>query len=256
MCDINEKYRNKLKRVKECYEEIITEMKKEDVNNFVVKDWIDEKEIMHKSIVFIFACPGREEFIGNKPCCGQTGKNLDKFINHLEGYLSVKSEEFKEEFNQAEQKNEDYKQSGDKLKPRYKFAILNSSDKVHFAALDNGSLPSDEEIASKVNNDLKVNKKIEILKKAKLIFCFGDEAKVYYDKTKKKLEIIKPIECCHLGNQAINTKYPNKTLSAKKPEDRRHERIQKLFNDKKPVIEAILKGASEDFNPSSQEQKN
>ena len=83
MCDINEKYRNKLKRVKECYEEIITEMKKEDVNNFVVKDWIDEKEIIHKSIVFIFACPGREEFIGNKPCCGQTGKNLYKFINHF-----------------------------------------------------------------------------------------------------------------------------------------------------------------------------
>ena len=117
MCDISKKYRKKLKRVKECYDEIITEMKNEDVNNFIVEDWFDEK--------FIFACPGRDEFIENMPCFGKTGDNLDEFINHLEGYLSEKSEEFKEEFQPAEQENEDNNKSDDELMTRYKYVILN-----------------------------------------------------------------------------------------------------------------------------------
>ena len=208
----------------------------------MVEDWFDKEEIIHKSIVFIFACPGQEEFMANKPCFGKTGDNLDEFITHVEGYLSKKSKEFKEEFQTAEQENEDNNESDDKLKPRYKYVILNSSDKVHFEALGNGTLPSDEEIESKVNIDINNPTKVNILKSAKLIFCFGDEAKKYYDKIKEELGIIKPIECCHLGNQAINTKYPNETLSAKKPEARRLERIKKLFQEKELYIESILKG--------------
>lgn len=177
MCNINEKYRNRLKRVKECYDEIITEMKNEDVNNFVVKDWFDEKEIIHNSIVFIFACPGRDEFIENMPCFGKTGDNLDEFITHLEGYLSEKSEEFKEEFQPAEQENEDNNKSDDKLKPRYKYVILNSSDKVHFESLGNGTLPLAKEIASKVNIDKNNPTKANILKSAKLIFFWGMKQK-------------------------------------------------------------------------------
>ena len=255
MCDISKKYRKKLKRVKECYDEIITEMKNEDVNNFIVEDWFDEKEIIHKSIVFIFACPGRDEFIENMPCFGKTGDNLDEFINHLEGYLSEKSEEFKEEFQPAEQENNN--KSDDELKTRYKYVILNSSDKVHFEALDNGTLPSsDEEIESKVNNDLNDNQKIEILKSAKLIFCFGDEEKTYYDKIKGKLDIIKPIESCHLGNQALNKKYSVSSDEIKNSKARKEKRIELLFNDVKPKIEDILTGGSAgDLNSSSQEQK-
>lgn len=70
----------------------------------------------------------------------------------------------------------------------------------------------------------------------------GIKQKKYYDKIKEELGIIKPIECCHLGNQAINTKYPNETLSDKKPEARRLERIKKLFQEKELYIESILKG--------------
>lgn len=256
MCDISKKYRKKLKRVKECYDEIITEMKNEDVNNFIVEDWFEEKEITHKSIVFIFACPGKDEFIEDMPCFGKTGDNLDEFINHLEGYLSKKSDEFKEEFQPTEQESEDNNKSDDKLKPRYKYVILNSSDKVHFDELTSNSEPNCSEIKTKVNNDLKDTKKKELIQKAKFIFCFGGKAKKYYDKIKEKLDIIKPIECCHLGNQALNKTYSLSSDEIKDSKARKERRIELLFNDVKPKIDDILTGASAgDLNSSSQEQK-
>lgn len=261
MCDISEKYRKKLKRVKECYDEIITEMKKEDVNNFVVKDWFDEKEIIHKSIVFIFACPGKDEFIEDMPCFGQTGKNLDGFISHLKGYLTEISEEYKKEFQLAEQINEDNNQSADNKEPkykyeRYKYVILNSSDKVHFDELTSNSEPNCSEIKTKVNNDLKDTKKKELIQKAKFIFCFGGKAKKYYDKIKEKLDMIKPIECCHLGNQALNKTYSLSSDEIKDSKARKERRIELLFNDVKPKIDDILTGASAgDLNSSSQGQK-
>ena len=75
-------------------------------------------------------------------------------------------------------------------------------------------------------------------------------------KIKGKLDIIKPIESCHLGNQALNKKYSVSSDEIKNSKARKEKRIELLFNDVKPKIEDILTGGSAgDLNSSSQEQK-
>ena len=237
MCDISKKYRKKLKRVKECYDEIITDMKNEDVNDIVVKDWFDEKEITHKSIVFIFACPGRAEFIDNKPCCGQTGDNLGVFIGLL-------NKDFPDVFQDTD---------------RYSYVILNASDKVHFDELTSNSEPYESEIKTKVNNDCDNNAnndKKTLLENAEFIFCFGLKAQNYYKEMKSKSNLkVAPVNCCHLGARGLNNCEELKTyLSDNRISEElsREDKVKYLYKLKKDQIEKMVKT----LNPDSQEQKN
>lgn len=243
MFDINRKYRNKLKRVDECFNEIIEEMKEKirEDNPFRVDDWFDQGGIENKDIIFIFACPGKEEFIKEKPCSGQTGENLDIFIKHLEKYLSQLANKDKSEASLRISEMED-KNSSEKIKGkiRYKYVILNSSDNVHFDGLGNGTLPPVKEINKKIESDLKSEEKKNILKNASYIFCFGNEAQKYYEKINKNLTLkAKYIEVCHLSNIALNIKFPNSHDDLKgldQPDNRKKKRIELLFNDIKSQI--------------------
>lgn len=250
MCGINRKYKKKLSRADKIYKTAVEDMKtairirKENdeykKNPFFVKDWF-KKKFINNSIVFIFACPGIEEFIGNKPCCGQTGDNLDVFIGLL-------NKDFPDVFQDTD---------------RYSYVILNASDKVHFDELTSNSEPYESEIKTKVDNDLKDPNKKGLIQNAKLIFCFGGKAKKYYDKIKEQLdEVKKPIECCHLGARGLNncedlTTYLNehKILEKLSKEEKKlslEDKVNYLYKLKKEQIEKMVKT----LNSSSQEQKN
>lgn len=242
MCDINKKYREKLDEAEKGCINIINEMQKEikGDNPFRVDDWFADEEITHKDIIFIFACPGKEEFINNKPCFGQTGKNLDIFIEHLEKYLSQFNKHRNEAVLRTFEKENRNSSEEIKDKIRYNYIILNSSDKVHFDGLGNGTLPSVTEINNKVALDLQIEKKKRILKKAKYMFCFGNEAQKYYDQIKKTLTLkAKYIKVCHLSNVALNIKFPNSHEDLKNIEnadERKEKRIEFLFEEIKSQI--------------------
>lgn len=216
MCDINKEYKEKLAEAEKGCDNIINEMKEKmkDDNPFRADDWFNKKVIKNKDIIFIFACPGKEEFIKDKPCAGQTGTNLNDLINLL-------SAEFTKIFNE---------------KDRYCYVILNSSDKVHFNALTGDSEPSETEISKKVQSDILNKRKKSLLQKAKLIFCFGKKARYYYNEitkefNKKEISICNCVECCHLGNQALNCEYKVDENKYKTSKERREKRIELLFEE-------------------------
>ena len=233
MDKINQKYRNKLCEAMKCYDNVVDLMKKEikndkeigeyERNPFLVEDWFDKKEIIHKSIVFIFACPGREEFIDNKPCCGQTGDNLEVFIRNL-----------KRDFSDVFQDTD-----------RYSYVILNASDKVHFDELTSNSEPYESEIKTKVDNDLKNKKKIALLENADFIFCFGLKAQNYYKEMKSKSNLkVAPVNCCHLGARGLNNCEELKTyLSDNRISEELsiEDKVKYLYELKKDQIKKMVK---------------
>lgn len=248
MSKTSEKLRTELLEAKKKTDEVIKEMKNEieKGESFSVQDWFEADKIKYKDIVFIFACPGKDEFLYGRPCYGQTGDNLDLFIEHLEKYLFDNFVEYKAYFTLQKQNFKEKVSDVKDLNPRYKYIILNSSDKVHFDALGNGTLPSKKEIQNKADNE--DEQKINILKEAKLIFCFGKEAETYCEsinnKIKQRTKIKgKVIKCLHLSNISLNIKYTNSNdifNDIDTPEKRRKKRIELLFNDKKSEIYKIL----------------
>lgn len=232
MCDINKKYRKKLKDKTEDRNAVIREIQENILKNYLsVNDWYKDSKI--KNVIFILSCPGQKEFKDDKSCRGQTGKNLDAFINRLNA-------DFSDVFQDTD---------------RYSYVILNASDKVHFEELTSDSEPNDFEITIKVDNDLKDPNKKGLIQNAKLIFCFGGKAKKYYDKIKEQLdEVKKPIECCHLGTRGLNNCEELKTyLSGRRISEElsNEEKVNYLYELKKGQIEKMVKT----LNSSSQEQQ-
>lgn len=106
-------------------------------------------------IAFIFACPGQKEEKVGRVVAGATGKNLDLLLSILS---SSEKEEIRSLFPSSS---------------RYDYLITNSSDIIHYPALDSRSLPSKKEYSEKEN----VKRLCEELSEIKHVIAFGKEAK-------------------------------------------------------------------------------
>lgn len=106
-------------------------------------------------VAFMFACPGQKEEKAGKVVSGSTGKNLDLLLSVL-----------------AESENEKIRAlfpSSD----RYDYLITNSSDIIHYPALDNTSLPSKGEYS----DDANLNRLYGELDHMGYVIAFGIQAK-------------------------------------------------------------------------------
>ena len=234
MCDINEEYRKKLKphpRSKKVIEEMKKVMTKNDF--FSVKY---SEGSRNKDVLFILSCPGRIEFLRDKPCSGQTGKNLEEFIKIL-------SEDFPAIFSDSD---------------RYSYNIINSSEVVHFKMLGNDTEPNEKEIEKQIAVDKQNTSKMQLILNSKYIFCFGEKAKIYFENINTEFNKIY-VECCHLGNQSLNTNnclnsYIKNILgeNCNQHNIKIKRRIKYLYELKKEKNEKMVKTV----NSSSQEQKN
>lgn len=106
-------------------------------------------------IAFMFACPGQKEEKEGRVVAGATGKNLDLLLSILS---SSEKEEIRSLFPSSS---------------RYDYLITNSSDIIHYPALDSRSLPSKKEYSEKEN----VERLCRELSKVKYVIAFGKEAK-------------------------------------------------------------------------------
>ena len=113
-----------LKKYRQIYlsEDILLEQLRieHDKEPYTVKNYDKKKS----NVCFILSCPGREELINNKPCSGNTGKNLNKLLQIL------------------------HQQRPDlfKFTDRYQYDILNTTEIVHFEALDTETEGGKDEI--------------------------------------------------------------------------------------------------------------
>ncbi len=106
-------------------------------------------------VAFMFACPGQKEQEAGRVVAGATGKNLNTLLSIL-----------------AESENEKVRA----LFPstdRYDYLITNSSDTVHYPALDKTSLPS----KSEYSDDANLNRLYRELDHVKYVIAFGAQAK-------------------------------------------------------------------------------
>ena len=102
-------------------------------------------------VAFMFACPGQKEEKAGRVVAGATGKNLDLLLSVL-----------------AESENEKIRAlfpSSD----RYDYLITNSSDIIHYPALDNTSLPSKGEYS----DDANLNRLYKELDHMNYVIAFG-----------------------------------------------------------------------------------
>ena len=88
-------------------------------------------------VAFMFACPGQKEEKAGKVVAGNTGKNL----NLLLSVLSASENENIRALFPSEN--------------RYDYLITNSSDIIHYPALDGTSLPSKSEYADDANLNIR-----------------------------------------------------------------------------------------------------
>ena len=107
------------------------------------------------SVAFMFACPGQKEEKAGKVVAGATGKNLNRLLSILS---CSEKEEIRNLFPSPE---------------RYDYLITNSSNIIHYPALDFRSLPSKEEYSEEKN----VERLCEELSDMKYVITFGKEAK-------------------------------------------------------------------------------
>lgn len=181
-------------------------------NPYTVNDYTTKKT----QVCFIFSCPGYEELINNKVCCGKTGDNLDILLNILH---SIDKNLFPST-------------------NRYDYDILNSSNVVHYYALDNKTEPEKSEI---LNNKVRIFNYIDSNKQLKYIVLFGKKAdnlsteiKKHIDNNNLKMLIIKNLP--HLGYQSINQikkDENNKSINEKNyptPEERTKARLKVIAN--------------------------
>lgn len=107
------------------------------------------------SVAFIFACPGQKEEAAGKVVAGATGKNLDRLLSILS---SSQISEVRRLFPSSN---------------RYDYLITNSSDIIHYPALDGISLPSKKEYREEKN----VERLFSELSDSRYIISFGQQAK-------------------------------------------------------------------------------
>ena len=106
-------------------------------------------------VAFMFACPGQKEEEAGRVVAGATGKNLDRL-------LSILSRSEKEEIRNLFPSSD-----------RYDYLITNSSNIIHYPALDSRSLPSKMEYSKEEN----MGRLAIELSDAKFVIAFGKEAK-------------------------------------------------------------------------------
>ncbi|MGN1095936.1 MAG: hypothetical protein ACI4QR_06065 [Eubacteriales bacterium] len=106
-------------------------------------------------VAFMFACPGRKEQEAGRVVAGATGKNLNMLLSVLS---HSENEKIRELF-----PSED----------RYDYLITNSSDKIHYPALDDRSLPTKEEYS----DDANLNRLYHEFENTHYVIAFGQQAK-------------------------------------------------------------------------------
>lgn len=106
-------------------------------------------------VAFVFACPGQREKLAQKVVAGSTGKNLDKLLSVLQ---SSENEKIQKLFPSAS---------------RYDYLITNSSDIVHYKALDGQTLPNKKEYSKEKN----IKRLCYELSSSEYVIAFGKEAK-------------------------------------------------------------------------------
>lgn len=106
-------------------------------------------------VAFMFACPGQKEQAAGKVVAGATGKNLNMLLSIL---MESENEKIRALFPSDD---------------RYDYLITNSSDTVHYPALDNTSLPP----KSEYSNDANLNRLYSELDHMKYVIAFGAQAK-------------------------------------------------------------------------------
>ncbi len=104
---------------------------------------------------FIFACPGQKEEKAGRVVAGATGKNLDLLLSVLS---RAENEKIRALFPSDD---------------RYDYLITNSSDTIHYPALDGTSLPSRKEYS----DDANLNRLFHELDSSEYIIAFGVQAK-------------------------------------------------------------------------------
>lgn len=107
------------------------------------------------SVAFMFACPGQKEEQAGRVVAGSTGKNLDRLLELLS---KSPNEQIRDLFPSSN---------------RYDYLITNSSNIIHYPALDGKSLPSKTEYMREEN----VERLCEELKNARYVIAFGNQAK-------------------------------------------------------------------------------
>ncbi|MBQ7291144.1 MAG: hypothetical protein IJW76_05440 [Clostridia bacterium] len=106
-------------------------------------------------VAFMFACPGQKEQAAGKVVAGATGKNLNLLLSVL---AKSENEKIRALFPSAD---------------RYDYLITNSSDTIHYPALDKTSLPSKREYS----DDANLNRLYKELDHTKYVIAFGAQAK-------------------------------------------------------------------------------
>lgn len=106
-------------------------------------------------VAFMFACPGQKEQAAGKVVAGATGKNLNTLLSIL---MCSENEKIRALFPSDD---------------RYDYLITNSSDIVHYPALDKTSLPS----KSEYSDDANLNRLYAELDHVKYVIAFGAQAK-------------------------------------------------------------------------------
>ena len=136
------------------------------------------------SVCFIFSCPGQDELVNNRVCFGETGENLDILLHYL---VNQRCDVFNS-------------------RNRYDYDILNTSNVVHFYALDKKTQAGIREINKHFEE---IQKYIIANTNLSYIILFGKKAELIdskiqkvVDDTKRDIKIITGIK--HLGYQALN----------------------------------------------------
>ena len=106
-------------------------------------------------VAFMFACPGQQEQKAGKVVAGATGKNLNLLLSVL---MESENESVRALFPSAD---------------RYDYLITNSSDIIHYPALDNTSLPA----RSEYSDDANLNRLYRELDHCAYVIAFGVQAK-------------------------------------------------------------------------------
>lgn len=193
--------------IKNCKSKLIEKYKTIDSNSKQQKRKILDKlkskgeltvndHLVHNSnLCIILSCPGEEEFINQKVCFGDTGKNLDIMLeNLLKLNINIKGLD-----------------SNEKL--RYKFSIINASNEVHFREY-NGAEAADKDITTD-ENLTRIKNELMDLKNIQYFILSGDKAGLLYDTIKDSCPEAKISQICHIGNVGIRNTYKNKSTILK-----------------------------------------
>ena len=194
-----------LEKVRKLYEDnaaLFSALKKQHENSPYT---VDDQIVKESPIVFVFSCPGQEELIQGKVCYGKTGDNLNALLKilHTKEPTVFPSDN------------------------RYKYNILNASNRVHYEALD-GKTEEDDSFLQDDQNKKRIQESLANCTPTHIIF-FGKKAEKVVKIVEKKAQqknhgvlIITGIN--HVGFQGLN----HSKVEIKQGEDPTQKRLEKL----------------------------